>query len=244
MGAIFAMEFERLFRRPFAWYALALATATMAAFFLFNLLRYDVRYAQLRDAGVTAEILVRYFGSAALVTLVLMPFVTMQTLAADRRDGLLRFLFSTPLSSAAIVGGKLAAVLCLAAALWLVIGLMPLTLAWGAPIDLGVYAMNLLGLALFMLLHVCVGLMTSALTGQPALAAVLALLVSLMLWLAAIVQQLDREATLLGALSTMARLRGFALGVFNLADLAYFAGGALVCAVIAVWAVEGQRRFD
>lgn len=244
MGAVFAMEFERLFRRPFAWHALALASATMAAFFLFNLLRYDVRYAQLRDAGVTAEILVRYFGSAALVTLVLMPFLTMQSLAADRRDGLLRFLFSTPLSSAAIVGGKLAAVLCLAAALWLVIGLMPLTLAWGAPIDLGVYAMNLLGLALFMLLHVCLGVMMSALTAQPALAAVLALLLSLMLWLAAIVQQLDREATLLGALSTMARLRGFALGVFNLADLAYFAGGALVCAVIAVWAVEGQRRFD
>ncbi len=28
------------------------------------------------------------------------------------------------------------------------------------------------------------------------------------------------------------------------ADLAYFAGGALVCVTIAVWAVEGQRRFD
>lgn len=244
MGALYALEARRLLRRPLAWLTLALGTLAMAGFYLLLMVRYLAQSAQLRDSGVTAEILVRYFGSAALVALVLMPLVTMQAVASDRRDGMLRFLFSTPASSAEIVFGKLAAVLSLVAMLWAAIGLMPLTLAWGAPIDLGVYATNLLGLALFMTLHASLGVMMSALTAQPVAAAIASLVLSLALWLAAYAQALDREATLLGAISTMTRLRGFALGVFNLADFVYFAAGAFLCAVIAVWAVDGARRYD
>ncbi len=242
-GALFTLEAQRLFRRPLAWLVLCLGAGMMALFYLLLMVRYLDGETQLRAAGVTAELLVRYFGSAALIVLLLMPLITMQSVANDKRDGMLRFLFSTPASSAHIVLAKLAAVLSLVGLLWAIIALMPLTLLWGAPIDLGVYATNLLGLGLFMMLHACLGVMCSACTRQPVAAAVFALVVSLSLWLSEFAQRLDRDSSLLGGISTLTRLRGFALGVLNLADIVYFAGLALVCAVIGVWAVEGARRY-
>ncbi len=242
-SALYKLEANRLFRRPLAWLVLCLGSALMALFYLLLMVRYLDQQASLRAAGVTAELLVRYFGSGALIVLLLTPLITMQAVANDKRDGMLRFLFSTPASSADIVLAKLAAILSLVALLWLAIGLMPLTLVWGAPIDVGVYATNLLGLALFMMLHACLGVMCSACTRQPVAAAVLALVVSLTLWLAEFAQRLDRDSHLLGGISTLARMRGFALGVLNVADIVYFTGLALICAVIAVWAVEGSRRY-
>jgi ABC-2 type transport system permease protein len=242
-SALYKLEAQRLFRRPLAWLVLCLGTALMALFYLLLMVRYLDQQASLRAAGVTAELLVRYFGSAALIVLLLTPLISMQAVANDKRDGMLRFLFSTPASSADIVLAKLAALLSLVALLWLTIGLMPLTLLWGTPIDVGVYATNLLGLALFMILHACLGLMCSAFTRQAVAAAVLTLVISLTLWLAEFAQRLDRDASLLGSISTLTRLRGFALGVLNVADIVYFTGLALTCAVIAVWAVEASRRY-
>ena len=242
-GALYTLEAQRLFRRPLAWLVLCLGAGMMALFYLLLMVRYLDAESSLRAAGVTAELLVRYFGSAALIVLLLTPLMTMQAVANDKRDGMLRFLFSTPASSAHIVLAKLAAVLTLVGMLWAIIGLMPLTLLWGAPVDVGVYATNLLGLALFMLLHACLGVMCSACTRQPVAAALFALMVSLTLWLSDFAQRLDRDASLLGGISTLTRLRGFALGVLNVADIVYFVGLALVCAVVAVWAVEGARRY-
>jgi ABC-2 type transport system permease protein len=242
-ATLFTLETQRLFRRPLAWLVLCLGSALMALFYMLLMVRYLDHESELRAAGVTAELMVRYFGSAALIALLLTPLITMQAVADDKRDGMLRFLFSTPASSAHIVLAKLAAVLCLVGSWWAVIALMPLTLLWGAAIDVGVYATNLLGLALFMLLHACLGVMCSSLTRQPVAAAVLALVVSLSLWLAEYAQRLDRESNLLGGISTLTRMRGFALGVLNLADIVYFSALALCCATIAVWAVEGTRRY-
>ncbi len=241
--ALFALEAQRLFRRPLAWLVLCLGAGLMALFYMVLMVRYLDAESELRAAGVSAELMVRYFGSAALIVLLLTPLITMQSVANDKRDGMLRFLFSTPASSAHIVLAKLAAVLSLVGLLWAIIGLMPLTLLWGATIDLGVYGTNVLGLALFMLLHACLGVMCSAMTRQPVAAAVFALVVSLGLWLAELAQRLDRESSLLGGISTLSRMRGFALGVLNLADIVYFGALALLCAVLAVWAVEGSRRY-
>ena len=74
-------------------------------------------------------------------------------------------------------------------------------------------------------------------------AALAALLLSITLWLADWGQRLDPDSTLLGGISTLSRLRSFAVGLISVADVAYFALGALMCAAITVWAVEHERRF-
>ncbi len=102
-SALYKLEANRLFRRPLAWLVLCLGSALMALFYLLLMVRYLDQQASLRAAGVTAELLVRYFGSGALIVLLLTPLITMQAVANDKRDGMLRFLFSTPASSADIV---------------------------------------------------------------------------------------------------------------------------------------------
>jgi ABC-2 type transport system permease protein len=243
-SALAALEVRRLFRRPLAWLVLSLNAALLAWFYLLLIVRYLEQESSLRAGGVTLEILMRYFGGAALVMLLTTPILTMNVLANERRDGRLRFLFSAPLSSAGIVLGKLAGVLALASALWLLIALIPITLLWGAPIDHGVYATNALGLALFTLLHVCLGVFASALTRQAVAAGSLTLVASLVLWFADWAHRLDPDASLVGGVSTLSRMRGFTLGLVNAADVAYFLVGALACVLLAVWCVEGLRRYD
>ena len=243
IAAFAALEIRRLYRRPLAWLVLSLNALLMALFFMLLLVRYLDQESVLRAGGVTLEIVVRYFSGGALMLLLLTPILTMNVVSSERRDGHLRFLFSAPVSSAAIVIGKLLGVLSLATLQWMIISLIPVTLLWGAPIDLGVYASNVFGLALFMLLHICLGVMASAMTRQPIAAGVIALLGSLSLWLADWAQRLEPSSSTLGSLSTLSRMRGFAIGLVNTADVAYFVVAALLFTVLAVWSVEGSRRF-
>lgn len=242
LGAVARAELARTFRRPLAFAVLAGVQAFLAVAFMLLLIAWLDREPAAGGAGVTQAILVPYFHVAAILSLLLLPILTMGTLSSERRDGRLRFLFSVPVSSFDLVAGKLAAALGLAGALWFAAGLIPLTLFWGAPVDGGVYATNLLGLALFMVLHVCLGVMISAATRQPVLAGTAALLTSLALWFADWANRLDAESSALGTISTLARLRGFALGVLNMADVVYFLAVSLAFAALAVWLVEGERR--
>lgn len=236
-------ELLRLYRRPLPWCVLAAANLLMAVFYLLLIVRYLNEETQLRASGVTIEIMLRYFGTATMLVLLLMPLLTMGAFFGERRDANLRFLFSTPQSATDLVGARLASLGSLAAALWFSLALMPLTLLWGAPIDLGVYCANLLGFALFILMHLTLGLLASAWLRQPMLAGVVALGASLMLWFADWARRLDPEASLVGGWSSASRLRGFTIGLINSADIVYFLATALACVLLTVWRIEHLRRY-
>lgn len=242
-GVLAVGELRRQFRRPLTFAVLALITGFMAVVFMLLLIQYLGQDAPQGTGGVTQRILVPYFHLAVLVNLLLIPIVTMAVIAGEARDGRLRYLFSAPVSSLDIVTAKLTGTLGLAAAAWATVSLIPLTLLWGAPIDLGVYVTNLLGLGCFVTMHVCLGVLASAMTSQPVLAGAGALLGSLALWFADWANRLDPQSSAVGSLSTFSRLRGFALGVVNAADLVYFAVAALLCVALSVWRIEGQRRY-
>ncbi len=243
MRAIAGFEITRSLRRPFSWIVLAVAQSFMAVLFLLLTVQFLGLNAHLQAQGVTRAILIPYFRTAAMLVVVVTPMLTMGVLSSDRRDGKLDFLFSAPISSFDIVAGKLLAVLSFAGALWFLAGLIPLTLLWGAPIDLGIYFTNLLGLALFLLLHCCLGIAASAITRQPVLAGVAALIVSLSLWFADWANRLDPASSSLGTVSTLSRLRGFSIGFVNSADIVYFIIVAVLFFSFAVWMVESERQW-
>ena len=243
MRAIAAFEITRTLRRPFPWVVLALAQGFMAVLFLLLTVQFLGLNAALQAQGVTRAIMIPYFRAAALLIVVVTPMLTMGVLSNDRREGKLHFLFSAPVSSFDIVAGKFLAVLLFAGGLWFLAGLIPLTLLWGAPIDLGVYFTNLLGLALFLLLHCCLGIAASAITRQPVLAGIGALIVSLSLWFADWANRLDPASSSLGTVSTLGRLRGFAIGFINSADIVYFIVVAVLFFTFAVWMVESERQW-
>ena len=241
VGALAASESKRLFRSPLAWIVLALGEGFMALFFMLLVVRYLENEAALRASGVTNAVLVPYFTAANLGMLLVAPLLTMNAIAGERRDGTLRFLYSTPLGALDIVGGKLGGVLGLTGAYVLLVVLMPATLFWGTPLDAGVYAANVLGLALFTLMHVSLGLMCSALTRQPVAAALVALVVSLALWLLDWAVRLDPAASHIGAHATLARLRGFSLGLVSSADIAWFVLASLLFLALTALLVDADR---
>lgn len=242
VGAIAHCEIARLFRRPFGWFVLALGEGLMALFFLLLTIRYLENQADLRSAGVTREIVVRYFSVANISVLLLTPILTMASIAGDKRNGMLRFFYATPLTTMAIVAGKYLGVLSLAFAYVVLVSLIPLTLLWGAPIDLGVYGANVLGLVLFTLMCNGLGLMASALTRAPVASALIALSLSLVLWLVEWAARLDPQASAAGGWSTLARLRGFSQGLVITADIAYFCVAIITSISITFVLVEADRK--
>lgn len=240
-GAIAAYETARLFRRPFGWLVLAFGQGLLALYFLLLVVRFLENQGDLQTTGVTVEIVMRYFSVAFVSVLLLTPLLTMAAIAGDKRSNMLRFLYATPLSTSALVLGKFAGVLSLSMAHVVLLSLMPLTLLWGAPIDLGVYATNVIGLVLFSLMHNALGLMASALTRAPVAGALIALMISLLLWFAEWGTRLDPEASMIGRWSTLTRLRGFAEGLLVSADIVYFIAATISLLIITAVLVSMDR---
>jgi ABC-2 type transport system permease protein len=193
--AVTRLELRRLFVRPLGWIIAALALAELGwrfALLLQIFLLNQVRLAALPDGpGYTDLVVVRMdsslitgsplpFGVTELALLVV-PLLTMSTLASERGSGTLSLLFASGLSSAQILLGKYLAVL-IWLALWLLLALaVPVSLAHGATLDWGKFAAATLGTFLSLAVLGAIGVACSAFVSHPAVAAVAALMAGLAL---------------------------------------------------------------
>jgi ABC-2 type transport system permease protein len=193
--AVTRLELRRLFVRPLGWIIAALALAELGwrfALLLQIFLLNQVRLAALPDGpGYTDLVAVRMdsslitgsplpFGVIELA-LLLVPLLTMSTLAGERSAGTLPLLFASGLSAAQILLGKYLAVL-IWLTLWLLLALVvPVSLAHGAMLDWGKLAAATLGTLLALAVLGAIGVACSAFAAHPAVAAVAALMVGLAL---------------------------------------------------------------
>lgn len=193
--AVTRLELHRLFVRPLGWIIAALALAELGwrfALLLQIFLLNQVRFAALPDGpGYTDLVAVRMYSSFITgsplpfglieLALLLVPLLTMSTLASERGSGTLPLLFSTGLSPSSILLGKYLAVL-IWLALWLLLALaVPVSLAHGVTLDWGKLAAATLGTFLALAVLGAIGVACSAFAAHPAVAAVAALMISLAL---------------------------------------------------------------
>jgi len=121
-------------------------------------------------------------GSMRFVFLILVPLMTMNTLAGERRAKTDQFLLTSPLSVTEIIMGKYLALLGLLAVPMIIICIYPLILAQFGGVSLGtVYgtALAVFGLGMVLL---AIGMFISSLTDNPVISAVLTLAVMLVLY--------------------------------------------------------------
>ncbi|GAB2572523.1 ABC transporter permease subunit [Dyella jejuensis] len=191
--AVTRLELRRLFVRPLGWIVAALALAELGwrfALLLQIFLLNQIKLAALPDGpGYTDLVVVRMdssfitgsplpFGLIELA-LLLVPLLTMSTLAGERNAGTLPLLFASGLSASRIVLGKYLAVL-IWLALWLALALViPMSLAHGATLDWGKLAAASLGTFLALAVLGAIGVACSAFASHPAVAAVAALMVGI-----------------------------------------------------------------
>ena len=180
-------ELRSMFLSPLAWSILAVVQLILAYMFLGHVdlyLRLQPRLAMMENApGLTEVIAAPLFGNAAIVLLLVVPMLTMRLISEERRGQTLPLLFSAPVSMTEIILGKYLGVMLFLSMIVSLTALMPLSLVFGADIDLGMLAAGVIGLTLLVGSFAAAGLFMSTLTSVPAVAAVSTFGLLLLLWI-------------------------------------------------------------
>jgi len=186
LAAVTRLELRRLAVRPLAWALAALTIAWLAWTFVLGLgqfLGMQVKLAAVADApGFTDLVAIPLLAELVKLSFLVVPLMTMSLIAGERRTGTLALLASTGLPAWRIVIGKYLAVLAWLG-LWLVATLaMPLIVGASGSADWGKLAAATLGTALVLATLAAIGLACSTATAFPAIAAAMALIITLALW--------------------------------------------------------------
>lgn len=255
--ALVRKELASLFGSPVAYLTLTMVGVVTALVFFDHLRLYNQLlfvYASTTMGGFETDTIPDYvtlrtqvflpvMEQLALMLIGLIPLVTMRVFAEERARGTQELLLTTRLTPNQIVAGKFAATFVFVAVMLAVSLVYPATslvrAGLGLPHLLAVYA----GLFALGLGVASIGLVCSAFTRSQLVAAVSAYAAAFVLydftWASAFVG--EGAATLLDALSLHPRFGGFAEGLVSLADLAYFAGIALVAFALVRLSFDLER---
>ncbi|MEO8459225.1 MAG: ABC transporter permease subunit [Dokdonella sp.] len=239
-------EWRRQLVQPFVWTLAAIVIALMAWQFLLALAGFVQISAQLNAQanapGVTDLVAVPLLGTLSNLLLLIVPLLTMRSFAGERRAHTLPLLLAAGISDSRIVIGKYLGALGIVLAILALIVLMPLALGFGTSLDLGKLTAATLGLALFAAALTAIGVLCSAWTAQPALAAGAALALASVLSvldLGARMQGIENDAINYFALPT--HLQPFFRGIVASIDIVYFLLIVAVCLILATRRLNDLR---
>jgi ABC-2 type transport system permease protein len=216
-------EFSAMFKSPLAWVILAVIQTILGYQFLTNLDNYFLlqpQLAQLENTpGVTDLVATPLMQVAAVILLMVMPLLTMRSIAEEKRNRTLILLISAPLGMWEIVLGKFCGLMLFVVVLVSMLMLMPLSLYLGTSPDGGKLLSIYLGMLLLLASFIAIGLYLSSLTENQTIAAISTFGVLLMLW---IIDSFSNENSLISYLSILQHHQSMLEGVFDTSDIGYY----------------------
>jgi ABC-2 type transport system permease protein len=233
--AVTLRELRAYFHSPIA-YVFLLVFLIAALFTFFNPKAFFARgQADLRGL----------FEAVPLLTLLLVPALTMRLWAEEAKQGTLELLLTLPAKEHELVSGKfLASWALLAVGLALTLPLA-VTVSFLGHLDWGPVVGGYIGALLLGAAYLAVGQFVSALTENQILAFILALVVCMVLYGAGteIFAGLfsDRTAAVLRAVGTGSRFQSIARGVIDLRDLLYYVSLTVFFLGLSVGALRSKR---
>jgi len=238
-------ELRSLFLSPLAWAILAIKLHVLSWIFLFQLDRFleiQPKLGGMQGApGLTSLVAIPLLDTAAFLLMLIIPLISMRLISEERRGQTLSLLFSAPVSMTEIILGKYLGILAFLSVMLALIVLMPLSLFLGANLDGGLLASGIIGLFLITASYAAIGLLMSALTKEPLIAAISSFGVFLLLWIIDGVNnagQNNLATGLFNYLSISSHYQNFSHGIINSADFSYF--GLLIITAI----ILSIRRLD
>ncbi|MCF6353995.1 MAG: ABC transporter permease subunit [Candidatus Polarisedimenticolaceae bacterium] len=239
-------ELRSLFLSPLAWNLLAVMQFILAWLFLVqmeNFTRLQSRLLRLENApGLTDLIVVPLLGNVAIITLLLIPLLSMRLISEELRSGTFSLLCSAPISIYQIVLGKYLGLLAMLGVILSMGAVMALSLLSGGELDLGRLAAGLLGLGLVLAAAAAIGLYLSTLSPQPVVAAVGSYGLLLFLWLINLAAGAEGKGSALFAWMAMpTHFDRLLSGLVRSSDLIYFLLIIGLCLILSVHRLDALR---
>ncbi|MBR7009211.1 MAG: ABC transporter permease subunit [Ruminococcus sp.] len=232
MGAVFKRELKSYFTSPVGYVFLTLFYAYAGLMFYVT---------SLSEGKTRMDML---FSSLVIVLVVIVPILTMRTMAEEKRSKTDQCLLTSPVSITGIVAGKfLAAFVVYLAAIAITVIMALITAVYSAP-DWKVIIGDVTGLALLGAAYVAIGIFCSACTESQAVAAVLSFgVIMFMSFISAIASQLPFEwlTKVADKLAFSERYYAFTYGIFDISNVLYFISAVFVFLFLTVRLTEKRR---
>lgn len=232
MGAVFRRELKSYFVTPIGY-------VFLAAFYAYAGLMFYVT--GISEGKVRMDLL---FSSLVIVLVVIVPILTMRTMAEERRSKTDQCLLTSPVSIGGIVAGKfLAAFTVYLAAISITVVIALVASIYASP-DWKVVLGNLIGLALIGAAYISIGIFCSSCTESQSVAAVFGFGVLMCTtFISSIASQLPFEflTKLADKVSFAERYYTFTYGIFDISNVLFFVSAAFVFLFLTVRVVEKRR---
>jgi ABC-2 type transport system permease protein len=164
-------------RELVSYYSSFLFYVITAAFLVITGFFFAINVAYSRSANVGP-----LFQTTYTIMLLIAPILTMRLIAEEQRSGTIELMLTSPVRDVELVLGKFLGGLGLLGSMLVLTGLYPILLAFYGNPDRGGIIGGYLGALLFGGAAVAIGLLTSSVTGNQIVAAVLAFAALLILW--------------------------------------------------------------
>ena len=240
-GAVYRRELAGLFLAPLAWILLCVTLLFHGFFFR----------AVMESSGGDINVTLVYMHQGPLwfLAIFLPPLLTMRMISEESRSGLLEFLLTAPVADGAVVSAKMLAATTFLGIAWLSIPLFALLVhALGAPPDWGMVWTEWLGAVLVFGLLSSLGLVMSAVSGTPLVAAFLGILGNVLLMVLPSAVRMVRGPLrepaewLRDKIDVQAHYYGsFLTGAVDTAHLVFYVGWAAALLFVATRLVESKR---
>lgn len=231
-AAIYRREIAYYFQSPVA-YAVIAIFLLLSGYFFYNLLGFFniasmqsmQNPVQAGSLSLTAAVMQPLLGNLCTVLLLLLPLLTMRLFAEERRSGAAELLFTYPVSDASVIVGKFAAAVSVYAVMLAMTLPYPALLAYFGDPEPGPIVSGYLGLFLMGITFIAMGAFFSSLGDSQLIAAAATfgcgLLFLIVGWMTPFVPA--GVGAVLGQLSIVEHLQGFARGVIDTNDLVFYA---------------------
>ena len=239
-------EISTLFLSPLAWIILAVVQVLLGYMFLAQIDNFFLLQPQLLQLenvpGVTDIVIAPLFSLAAIILLMIMPLITMRSIAEEKRNKTLTLLISSPISMTEIVLGKFLGLFFFVFILVSLLMLMPLSLFIGTAIDVGKLLSIYISMLLLLSSFAAIGLYLSSLTENQTIAAVGTFGALLMLWLIDwIGEALPNNQSVVSYLSPLQHHQSMLEGLFDTADVAYYLIFITIFLVLTIRQLDRER---
>ena len=231
-SAIAWREIKTYFTSPMAYIIMAVYTAIAAYYFVTSI------------SGVLPEATIRGFLiPSTLIFSLLSPLITMRLLAEEQKLGTLELLMTAPLKEYEIVLGKfIASLLTLISTLVPTVYLVMLLVMFGSP-DLGPIFTGYLGLILFGMATLSLGLFASSLSPNQIVGAVLAMGVLIILSVIDLASNYVGGifVTLVDQVSITNHFEDFSRGIIDTHDVIYYLLFTSFLLFLTIRSLESRR---